>query len=100
MLRATPYARARPGASVECALLDQDPALVDADVLAALVHPGGAHVDDAAVRLAARLALVQHLARASQGVAGIDEAREGHVPIAEVRDGLLREVFHRHAEDH
>src|SRR5438445_267409 len=46
------------GSSVGGALLDQDAALVDADLLAALVLAGGADVHDAAVRLRAALALV------------------------------------------
>src|SRR3954469_11117905 len=68
-------------ASVGGALLHQDLALVDADFLAALVHPGGAHVDDAAVWLAPALALVQHLGRGDQRVSRVDPFRELHVPV-------------------
>src|SRR5215475_6453906 len=68
-------------ASVGCALLDQDLPLVDADFLAALVRARGAHVDDAAVRLGPALALVQDFAPGNQRVAGVDPARERHVPV-------------------
>src|SRR5438128_8470598 len=80
------------GGSVGGALLDQDAALVDADLLAALVLAGGADVHDAAVRLRAALALVEHLGGGDERVSGIHEPGEAQVPVAQVRQRLLGEV--------
>src|SRR5437868_12924116 len=58
-------------ASVGGPLLDEDLPFVHADFLSPLVDPSAAHVDDAAVRLAPALALVEHLAAREQCVARV-----------------------------
>ena len=82
------------------ALLHEDLPLVLEHGAAVLVQALGANMDDAAVVLRLRRPQREHLRLGIQGVARVDRLREGHAPVAQVRQGLLGEVLDREAKDH
>ena len=80
------------------ALVHHHPAHIVEHHLAALVDTGGAHPDDAA-RLVGILAQAQHRRMRRQRVAGIDRHAPAEFRVAEIGDGVQRDVRHRLADD-
>src|SRR5438067_9882963 len=66
--------------------------------LAVLVQPARAHLDEALLGTAARLAHLQHLALRVERVAGVERVGQRDLVPAE-REAVLRHVGHAHASD-
>ena len=79
------------------ALVHHHPAGKGEHRLAALIAPGRAHIDRAV--LAVRVLLQpDDLGGGRERVAGIDGLEEAHIGVAEIGDGVPRDVRHRLAE--
>ena len=87
----------RAGRRRGVALVHEHPADQRQHFLAALVHAGGAHPDDAGVP-ASRLAAAEHGGRRADRVAGQHRHAEAHIGVTEVGDGVERDVGHGLAE--
>ena len=86
------------GASArEIALSHHHPAHVFDDRLAALVESARAHIDDAALLVRVFLE-ADHLRDGGQRVARIDRLQEAAIGVAEIGDGVERDVGHGLAE--